>query len=135
MYLPTHESDFRTWLTTAIRGADGFVQTIETTTKAGVPDLYFVLGGIDAWLELKVGHQSGPLIRKEQRIWGMKHAKSGGKSFFLYYNKTACRLMLYANPVDVVCVYGKYLRIEDAPIDTALPSVHELRQLLIRNLI
>lgn len=139
MYIPKLESDFRTWTASAIKSDGGFSQTIENSTKAGVPDIYFVLeklgyGSESAWLELKVGFQPGPLIRKEQRIWGMKHAKSGGISFFLYFNKTSCQLMLFKNPVDVVRVYGKYLMIMDPAIDTAEPSVAGLLGLLKRNL-
>lgn len=136
MFIPKLESDFRTWVVQAIRSGDGFAQTIETTTKAGVPDVYFTLPSYkSAWLELKIGYQPGALIRKEQRIWGMKHAAGGGIGFFLYCNKNSCQLMLFKNPVEKVKVYGKYLQIMDKAIDVDDPSVTGLLRLLKRNLL
>lgn len=115
MFIPNRESDFRPWVVTQIRNASGFAQTIETLTKAGVPDIYAVCFDYRFWLELKCGTSESPLIRKEQRVWGMKHAAAGGKAFFLYCDKTDCRLKLYANPVQKVEVRGKYLWVLDAP--------------------
>lgn len=140
MFIPKLESDFRTWVVQAIRSDGGFAQTIETTTKAGVPDVYFTLPKLGyghgcGWLELKIGYQPGALIRKEQRIWGMKHIAGGGTGFFLYCNKNSYQLMLFKNPVEKVKVYGKYLQIMDTAIDADDPSVAGLLRLLKRNLL
>ena len=111
------ESEFRGWIQRQVKPRPGwFCQSIENTTKAGVPDLYMVYRGFAFWLELKCGDTDRPLIRKEQRLWGMQHAKANGRAWFLYYHLPTNEGRLYANPIDKVKVSGRYLAVGDMPI-------------------
>lgn len=130
MFIPRLESDFRSWVVDQIRRNSGFAQTIETTTKAGVPDIYMVLRGDVCWVELKVGTSSQPLIRKEQRVWGMKHHASGGRSIFLYCCKSDQTLNVYANPIKEVEVRGKYLWVIDKPSYVVPSNTQGMLQIL-----
>jgi len=113
------EKDFKQWLMVRMKAINWFQQSIETSTGNGVPDLYVQAPHCrSVWLELKVGEIDCPLIRKEQRLWGMKHQKAGGLSYFLYYRRDQGRCYLYANPVKVVSVIGKYLSIQDGYVDS-----------------
>ena len=128
------ESEFRAWVCKKIHAMGWFVQTIETTTKSGVPDLYAVTHNnassksVAFWLELKVGCSKTPLIRKEQRVWGKLHKDKGGRSYFLYYNYGTGKLHVYANPVEEVAMCGKYLALLDPPVRTV--NREELQEML-----
>lgn len=55
------------------------VQTIETATGRGVPDLSIAKKGVgNIWIELKYGDKE-PQIRPEQNAWLTRRAMHGGK--------------------------------------------------------
>ena len=70
------EAKFKTWLVKKIRDLGYFVQTIETTTGRGVPDLVAVVAGKSVWIEVKVS-KPGCTIRAEQYIWHLKAGEQG----------------------------------------------------------
>ena len=108
------ESDFRRWVGQQFSNAGWFFQSIETTTKAGVPDVYAVADNdVRFWLELKTGDRPEPLIRKEQRVWALKHKEKGGKSLLAYLNYKNGTVQLYEAPYLKVRKVGKYLAVED----------------------
>lgn len=69
------EAKFKSWLVKKIRELSYMVQTIETTTGRGVPDLVVLRptpsGHNVLWIEVKVQNGSC-VIRPEQYIWHMK---------------------------------------------------------------
>jgi Holliday junction resolvase len=69
------ESQFKAFLVKALRACDCFVQTIETTTGRGVPDLVALRSSRTYWIEVKVGYGNTVIIRPEQYAW-MRRAKS-----------------------------------------------------------
>jgi hypothetical protein len=69
------ESGFRRKVTSILRDAGFFVQTIETETGPGVPDLWWVKGGISGWLELKL-IQTFPIREKTAVFKSMNHPLS-----------------------------------------------------------
>jgi hypothetical protein len=110
------ESDFRQWIRdSAFKPLDWYFLGIETSTKAGVPDVFCMdVEGCAFWMELKIGI-GAPLIRKEQRVWGLKNFMAKGKAFVVHYNKAYEHIEIYTNPIDKVTVAGKYLRVVDKP--------------------
>jgi hypothetical protein len=109
------ESDFRRWVGQQFKNAGWFFQSIETTTKAGVPDVYAVAGiplG-SFWLELKVGDKAEPLIRKEQRVWALQHHRAGGFSYLAYHHWPSATIRIYYPPYRQVRTVGRYLALED----------------------
>ncbi len=71
------ESQFKAFLVKALRTAGCFVQTIETTTGRGVPDLVALRANHTHWIEVKVGYGNTVTIRPEQYAW-MRKAKACG---------------------------------------------------------
>lgn len=110
------ESDFRSWLGRQFERRKWFFQPIETTTKAGVPDVYCILAGKPTWLELKVGTSKFPLIRKEQRLWALKHHQRGGRTLLIYYRYDLGQVYVYMAPYENVTPSGRYLSLNDEPI-------------------
>lgn len=109
------ESKLRQWVIKQIKSV-GFAESIENTTKSGNPDVHACIGGKTFWIELKRGKHPWPLIRKEQRIWGIHYARAGGTSFFLYHNEKLKTINLYAGVVLHVNPYQRWLEIHDVPI-------------------
>jgi hypothetical protein len=109
------ESDFRRWVGQQFKNAGWFFQSIETTTKAGVPDVYAVeyTRCKAFWLELKVGDKEEPLIRKEQRVWALQHYNCGGVSYLAYLHWASATIRLYEPPYLTVRTVGRYLALED----------------------
>lgn len=129
MELNRREASFRQWLKTHLQISGFFVTNIESSTKNGIPDSYVVVDFTPVWLELKVDEEKiAPLIRKEQRIWGMKHERAGGKAWFLHYVEKDSLCYFYKNPVEEVRVSGKYLQILDAPV--AMCRKHQVQKFL-----
>jgi hypothetical protein len=130
------ENEFRSWVNIQLKSKNWFTTNIETSTRAGVPDMYVVAdirGGLPFWLELKCGLTDQPLIRKEQRVWGYRHHRHGGKSYYLYNNYSTGRLSLYRNPVQDVKPSGRLLKLMDPPLITINPwdLCQELEKILI----
>jgi hypothetical protein len=88
------EASFKKWLVKALRDFGAFVQTIETTTGRGVPDLVVLLSGRTIWMEVKC--VSGSVsIRAEQLIWHTKARKSGVEVITINYNEKTQYIELY----------------------------------------
>ena len=82
------------------------VQSIETTTGNGVPDLNICMSRFDFWVELKVDTGKGTLLRKEQRVWMYERMKQGGTCFVLSYN-IECGLVVIYSGVSRIMVNNK----------------------------
>jgi hypothetical protein len=73
----TPEQRFNNWVIERMP-ADADIQRIENTTENGVPDMNICRLGMEIWVESKVLHSKGVLLRKEQFAWGMRRSHSGG---------------------------------------------------------
>jgi hypothetical protein len=93
-----NEAKFKTWLVTNLKKLGYFVQTIETTTGRGVPDLVALKNGKTCWLELKC--VSGPIIvRPEQYSWGLRAHKAGVDVSVVNYNEDDKRVEICKHPM------------------------------------
>jgi len=63
------EALFKARLAKELRLLGFYVQTIETTTGRGVPDLYICWQYMSAWIEVKAPTHNKIEIRPEQRVW------------------------------------------------------------------
>lgn len=71
------EKEFRKWImTTAPK--DWLLQTIETATGTGVPDLFFCCKGYSGWAELKSTNSQDCYMRISQWRWFNKLNSRGG---------------------------------------------------------
>lgn len=61
----------------------GHVQRFENAIDRGTPDVNVCHQGIEVWIELKVVENRMVKIRKEQRVWGIRRWKAGGKVYLL----------------------------------------------------
>lgn len=77
------EANFRSWLVKNA-GSGWMMQTIETSTGTGVPDVYFCTQGHQGWLELKNSALlSACYMRVSQWRWFHKLYKRGGVALLL----------------------------------------------------
>ena len=77
----------------ALKG--GHTSRLESSTSPGVPDVYAVLAGASALVELKVATGRQVRVQKSQVAWHMAHAQAGGTSWFLVEDKGRQELHLY----------------------------------------
>lgn len=89
------ETKLYAWLKKKIPGAQ--FQRIETSTTAGVPDVYLCHCGWSIWVELKIVQGKQVLLRKEQYAWGHRHAKHGGDAVVLARKGTDLYLWRFPN--------------------------------------
>lgn len=111
------EAKFRQWLSD--QWPKHSQQTnIESSTKNGIPDCYVqVPGCVGFWLELKVNEKSSmPLLRPEQRIWGLKHQRAEGRAWIVLLTEDIGACYIFRHPVKDVSMSGKYLKVHDTPI-------------------
>lgn len=94
------------------------VTNVESYTKAGIPDTFVQIPGcIGFWIEFKVNQNSAfPLLRPEQRIWGIKNEKAGGKAIVLLLDENTEACYIFDHPILEIELVGKYLRVLDNPM-------------------
>lgn len=70
----------------------GHIERIESLSSLGVPDTYFTINGLTAWIELKVLKRIAPPrrdevidwgLRREQATWHWRWTRAGGSSIVL----------------------------------------------------
>ncbi len=64
-----NEAGFSRYLAGHLQKLGGFIQRLEVTTGAGVPDMVLLHSGHTHWIELKWNTKH---IRPEQYVWGIK---------------------------------------------------------------
>ena len=69
-----NEASFSKYLAGHLKKLDGFIQRLEVTTGAGVPDMVLLHSNQTHWIELKWKTKH---IRPEQYVWGIKAKASG----------------------------------------------------------
>jgi hypothetical protein len=117
--MEVRETKFRTWLKSHLAGKGAHVTNIESSTKNGIPDTYIQIPGCTGfWLELKVTTRLNelPLLRPEQRVWGLKHVRADGQAWLLVFCEEDQICSIYRNPVEKIEIVGDYLRVLDLPI-------------------
>jgi hypothetical protein len=93
----------------------GHVTRFENAVGVGMPDVNIVQNGAEFWLELKA-QEGEVLIRKEQRVWGLKHSMSGGVVFVISHDFSVDLIKVFRHPLDTVKHNNKYQRIVSDPI-------------------
>jgi hypothetical protein len=93
----------------------GHVTRVENAASNGMPDVNVVHNGVEFWLELKA--DEGPvLVRKEQRVWGLKHSMSGGIVYVVALDFSLDLINVFRYPLDTVKHDDKYQQITSPPI-------------------
>ena len=117
MELKKLEADFRAWLKSHLKQNGCEVTNIESSTKNGIPDVFVQHPNFCCWLELKAYEKpQPPLMRKEQRIWLLRHKMHGGNGAILSFGKCQALVEFYSAEIKEVQYVGNYLRIIDPPI-------------------
>lgn len=89
------EKEFKKWLTMNAP-KDWMLQTIETSTGTGVPDLFFCVHGYQGWIELKSSsHNSKCYIRISQWRWLCKLVSRGGFALLLIKREKLKKVDVY----------------------------------------
>lgn len=80
----TPEAKFWNWMSDKFPSGSDIVR-LENACSRGTPDVNICLpGGTEIWIELKVAQSNyNVLIRKEQRIFGIRRSKAGGRVFVI----------------------------------------------------
>lgn len=88
------EKDFKSWI---LKNAsqDWLLQTIETTTGSGVPDLFFCVDGYQGWIELKSSQSDHCYMRISQWRWFCKLTSRGGFGFLIIKREKLKRVDVY----------------------------------------
>ena len=81
-----NEARFRRWL---VKQApkNSLIQTIETSTGTGVPDVFYCYKGRPCWIELKDTEGAQCYMRTSQWIWFRKYISSGGMGYLMIRRK------------------------------------------------
>ena len=81
-----NEARFRRWL---VKQApkNSLIQTIETSTGTGVPDVFYCYKGRPCWIELKDTEGAQCYMRTSQWIWFRKYLSSGGMGYLMIRRK------------------------------------------------
>lgn len=81
-----NEARFRRWL---VKQApkNSLIQTIETSTGTGVPDVFYCYKGRPCWIELKDTEGAQCYMRTSQWIWFRKYILSGGMGYLMIRRK------------------------------------------------
>ena len=98
------EARFKSWLVKVLREQKAFVQTIETTTGPGVPDLAVIANGKTIWIEVK--YQAVPKVRKEQYVWHMQAFMRNGPVCVINQHPTTQEIGLYRSGVGNTTTYA-----------------------------
>lgn len=81
-----NEAGFRRWL---VKQApkNSLIQTIETSTGTGVPDVFYCYEGRPCWIELKDTEGAQCYMRTSQWLWFRKYILAGGTGFLMIRRK------------------------------------------------
>lgn len=88
------EAEFRKRLVSR-KPKNALVQSIETMTGSGVPDLYYCHKGNPCWFELKETRGSHCYMRVSQWRWFCRHNISGGKGLLIIKRIGPRRIDIY----------------------------------------
>lgn len=80
------EAEFRRWLVKN-KPTKSMIQPIETSTGAGIPDLYYCYRSSSCWIELKETERTGCYMRVSQWLWFGKLREAGGRGFLIIKRK------------------------------------------------
>lgn len=101
----TGEKQFKRWITSTAP-TDWLVQTIETSTGSGVPDLFMCHNGHNLWTELKSTEDNKCYMRITQWYWFNRLLDKGGKGFLFIKRVKDKRVDVY----DMSDIRGKISR-------------------------
>jgi hypothetical protein len=88
------EKEFRKWLT-ATAPKDWMVQTIETSTGTGIPDVFMCTDGFQFWSELKATNNKKCYMRISQWRWFCRLVSRGGFGLLMIKRLKEKRIDVY----------------------------------------
>ena len=88
------EKEFRKWITTTAP-KDWMMQTIETSTGTGIPDLFYCVHGYQGWAELKSTASSHCYMRISQWPWFFRLTSRGGFAVLIIKRLKDKRIDMY----------------------------------------
>lgn len=88
------EKEFKKWLTLNAP-KDWMIQTIETSTGTGVPDIFVCVDGFQFWGELKAGTNKKCYMRISQWRWFCKLTSRGGYAVLMIKRLKEKRIDVY----------------------------------------
>lgn len=89
------EKEFRRWIVTNA-GKEWMMQTIETSTGTGVPDLFMCVDGYQLWAELKSTSLTHCYMRISQWRWFCKLCARGGFGLLIIKREKKKRVDVYS---------------------------------------
>lgn len=89
------EKEFRKWIVMNA-SKDWMMQTIETSTGTGVPDLFFCVNSCQGWMELKATDSHKCYMRISQWKWFKKLTSRGGFGLLLIKREKLKRIDVYS---------------------------------------
>lgn len=81
-----NEAAFRRWLVKQ-KPKNSLIQTIETSTGTGVPDVFYCYEGHPCWIELKDTEGAQCYMRTSQWMWFRKYILAGGIGYLMIRRK------------------------------------------------
>lgn len=115
------EAEFKRWITKNAPRDRWLIQTVETCTGSGVPDLFVCTEGLSAWLELKAAPSpSAVYMRVSQWVW-LKNLHSKGGMGFLLIKRTKLRRVDAYKVTDLIAIEPT-LRGVDAHFENVKPA-------------
>lgn len=93
MSIQVKESYFWQQVKAGLSVGNTHLSRIENTAGTGISDVSACANGVEVWLELKVFHGSRLHFRQSQRLWILKRATAGGRTFILARNNDV--MLLY----------------------------------------
>ena len=89
-----NEAGFRRWLI-SVAPKDALIQSIETSTGSGVPDIFLCIKGSLCWVELKDAEGGQCYMRVSQWLWMRRLLKAGGTGFLMIRHKAYKTIDIY----------------------------------------
>jgi hypothetical protein len=114
------EAKLYKWMTRHLPNAN--MMRIESYTIQGIPDVYICTHIGQAWVELKILRGNiGPLLRKQQYAWGLRHHKHGGLCVLLA--RKGDTIMRWEYPHVEIIPRGQHLMVTNDPVYVCMRDV------------
>lgn len=90
-----NEKEFKTWFVKGA-GPEWLLQTVETSTGTGIPDVFMCVDGYQGWIELKSTTDKACYMRISQWRWFNRLVSRGGFGFLMIKRVKERRVDVYA---------------------------------------
>lgn len=89
------ETEFRKWMVKNANSLGWMIQSIETSTGSGVPDIFVCNYGWNAWAELKSTNSNKVFMRISQFRWFIRYVRRGGIGLLIIKRLKERRIDVY----------------------------------------